>query len=350
VAGTSKLTRAVLRRLPSFLARAQSETADETDIYFAYRLLLGRAADRAGQEIWLRRMDNGMRHEQLIASFLAAPEFRRREGGRRATRVELASHVIYVDASELGVSPPILANGSYEPHVTALLRRELKPDSVFLDVGCNIGWFLLLAAATCPAGKAIGIEPSDGNLQLLYRSIAANRFCNVDVLPYAATDRRQLLQLAFHAAAGLVHGVDEGSGDPFVQGAPVDELVAREPRIDVVKLDIEGHEPLALRGMARTIERHRPLIVTEFHPRLIREHAGCDAVAYLEALIGLGYAISLLTPEGVEVDQPNPGETMKAWQACNAQAGMADETHVDLVARAVERRRELAAVTPKSAH
>jgi FkbM family methyltransferase len=328
----SSLSKAILRRLPRLLPAIQAEAADPADLYFAYRLLLGRPGDPEGLRHWLQRLGGGMTRQQLVSSFLATPEFQRRHRLRDRTLVRADGFAIFVDRGEQGMSPAILGGG-YEPHMTAALRRELTPDSVLLDVGCSIGWFTLLGASLAPAGKVIGIEPNGGNLELLYRSVAANGFRNVVILPYAATDERKLLQLGHEASAGFVHAVDEASDEPIVQGAPIDELVKDEPRIDVVKLDIEGHEPIALRGMQGTIARHRPLLLTELHPKLMRDHAGCDAGEYVDELLALSYSVSVLDADGTEVPAGSAAEVLSVWRSVNERCGTGDTTHMDLVAR-----------------
>ena len=269
---------------------------------------------------------------QLIRRFLFSLEFRRMQKLRETTLARANGFAIFVDPNDQGVGSSILRSQGYESHLTEALKRELKPDSVFLDIGCNIGWFVLLAATLSPSGKVIGIEPNEENLQLLYRSIATNGFQHVIVHPYAATDKAALLQLGLGAEYGFVHGVGD-TDDSFVQGATVDALVEHEPRIDIVKMDIEGHEPVAIRGMQKTIARHHPLLFTEFHPRLIRDHAGCDPVEYLQTLLGFGYSLSVLTFEGEEIPRNGAQEIMDFWRSLNEQNRAGGAMHLDLIAR-----------------
>ena len=79
----------------------------------------------------------------------------------------------------------------------------------------------------------------------------------------------------------------------------VDELAAANHlgRVDLVKIDVEGYEPGVLEGMRKTIEEHRPIILTEFWPYGMRD-AGFDPEAYLRSWVGLGYeAHTLAQPE-----------------------------------------------------
>lgn len=209
----------------------------------------------------------GISASQLTKAFLSSPEFHRRPLLREPHRVNLDDFVLYVDKNDASNATSIAQYKTYEYHVTKVIKNILRPDHVFLDVGCNIGWFVLLAASVAKNGKVFGFEPNHENVQLLYRSIAENGFDNIVIFQNAVTDRRCLLQLSSHAAYGFVHAL-ESSDDDYVQGVALDELLRNEPRIDIIKMDIEGHEPVALEGMREIIGKHRPLIVSEFHPKM----------------------------------------------------------------------------------
>jgi len=322
-----------LKWMQLFWERPETEAAGRGDLYFCYRLFLGRRPDPEGWENWSASIRNGISRRQLVSAFLSSLEFRRRYSFHERERVEIDGVAMFVDKSDHAVSSSILGEHTYEQHVTDALKRELKPDHVFLDIGCSIGWFVLLAAPRLTSGKVIGIEPNHNNLQILYRSIAANRFENVVIHPYAATEKRVLLQLGYDAAYGFVHSPEDVSDDDYVQGVAMDELLQHEPRIDVVKLDIEGHEPVAIRGMQQLIARHRPVLLSEFHPKLMKDHANEDPIAYFNALRNFGYRISVLTFEGKEVPVASADEIMSHWRSVNAAHGSHDTVHLDILAR-----------------
>src|SRR5207253_4151635 len=65
----------------------------------------------------------------------------------------------------------------YEPDVRAALRHFLKPGSVFLDCGANIGYFSVLAGGLVgPTGRVISVEANPVTLQRLQRNLAVNGF------------------------------------------------------------------------------------------------------------------------------------------------------------------------------
>ena len=116
----------------------------------------------------------------------------------------------------------------------------------------------------------IAVEPNPDNLQLLYRGIVHNGFGNVEVLPHAASNRRSVFSLTGGTSnTHLIGPRAPEEGGHFVQSVVLDDALGDLPRLDFVKMDIEGHEPQALEGFSRLIGRHRPVLLVEFNPRCL---------------------------------------------------------------------------------
>lgn len=227
-------------------------------------------------------------------------------------RLDAQGFSILVDVRDYALAKPILVAGRYEPHVTAALLSEAREDTVFLDVGANIGFFTLLLASRCPSGRAFSIEPDPDNARLLAASVALNGFSSrVTVHPVAASDEEGVLTLSdLGNARNLgarftakrrdrldVHV--HGPAPKFVEvrATRLDGLID-VPRLDLVKMDIEGFEPVALRGMEGLLRKHRPVLVMEFAPGTIRDIAGEEPVGVLKALIASGYELGVVESEG----------------------------------------------------
>ena len=181
------------------------------------------------------------------------------------------------------------------------LERFLRPGDTFLDVGANIGLFLLKAARIVgPTGHAIAAEPGRVSADRLAANLRLNVFSNVTLLREAVSDRE--------GTAGL-HHIDMG-GDPqafsllsegsgaqaaeTVRTVTLDGLVSRLAltRLDCVKLDVEGAEPLIVAGGQVSLARFRPLVVYEINsPPALRS---ADPAAASKALVSLGYRLHRL--------------------------------------------------------
>ena len=100
----------------------------------------------------------------------------------------------------------------------------------------------------------------------------------------------------------------------------------------MVKIDIEGYEPVALEGMRAIIHKHKPIIISEFHPRLIREVSQRDPEAYLHALAACGYALAVIGRDDRLYPCDGPAAVMARWQAVNQQHHSDGLIHLDILA------------------
>src|SRR4029077_5623653 len=161
----------------------------------------------------------------------------------------------------------------YEPEL-AYLERLLSPGKVFVDAGANFGIYTAMASkAVGEAGRVISFEPSTRAFPVLQRNITINVFKNVLAFPVALTDRPERARLYHHPAVGSDAMAKDCSFDPdaFAQEInteSLDNVLAKSSieRVDVIKMDVQGAEELAMRGANETIVSMRPVIVFEYHP------------------------------------------------------------------------------------
>ena len=152
----------------------------------------------------------------------------------------------------------------HEEALAPVLTGLLPDDGVFLDVGAHVGrWALRLSRK---ASKVIAVEASPDTAAVLRAHIAMNKITNVRVAELAAWDKADRLSLedANQQVTGGSTRVLEGA-DGTVEAAPLDWALADEDRIDLVKLDVEGADLHALRGMENLLERCQPVLFIERH-------------------------------------------------------------------------------------
>lgn len=172
-------------------------------------------------------------------------------------------------------------------------RTLIKPGDIVLDVGANVGTDTRTALAN-GASQVIAIEPEPVSLECLRRNLAAEiRDNRVVVVPKGAWDREDTLVLHVDPAdAGGSSFLWQKSGPSIkVPLTTIDRIAAemKLPKIDLIKMDIEGSEKNALLGAADVIRR--------FHPRLAiaLEHS-TDDVEVLPAVarqLWAGYHVTL---------------------------------------------------------
>jgi len=327
----SNVVRSRLRKLRSWLRGSATPGAThDADIVGAYRRLLEREPNYDELMHWNVFLANGASLKQLESSLTASYDYEQLRHRDDVVLVELGSFKIYCRSSDLDVGAQLIASQRYEPHVTKAVKDILKPGDVFMDLGANIGYYTLLGARLVgETGKVIAFEPNAHNLVLLYASIVENALKNVLVFPLAASDSPQVLRLqAFGSIGFLVPPAGLQLGAQYVQAVVVDEILMAERRIDAVKLDIEGYEPFAVRGMAMLLEKHRPVVLTEFSPWHIEHRSGLAPRAYLDWLASKGYGFTILKPSGDQILAASPTAVMEAWRALGS-----DKIHLDLLAK-----------------
>jgi FkbM family methyltransferase len=173
------------------------------------------------------------------------------------------------------IAREICVTGRYAPVETAMVRRLLPRDGVFVDVGANLGYFVLVgAAAVGPGGRVVALEPDPRMAAELEENVRRNALAQVAVIRAAASDRAGTAALSGYAEEGGNFGTStllaEGGGTMFdVPCAPLDDVLDERgiSAVDLVKVDVEGAEPWVLRGMRRGLAagRYRNVLV-ELHP------------------------------------------------------------------------------------
>lgn len=308
--------------------------ATREDIFFCFRLLLGRSPHREEWEGHVEHVGGDL--DAVVRSYLSSYEFSLRAaallGHRASDRVTLATpkgFSIYVQDDDAAVGRHVKGD-AYEPNVTAVFRDRLRPGMHVLDIGANIGYYTMLSASLVgPSGSVTAIEPNPDSARLLEASRRANSFDNVIVLQVAAG--RDLGLLVLHGSYGNVMtsaAPDDASvllNSTTVPSFRVDDLMPRTKNIDFVKIDVEGAEYNALVGASELIKRCHPTIVSEFSPNMMPGISGVDGRRYLRFLLDFGYKISVIEGEGaLRACGTDPERVMDA----HAESGV---DHIDLL-------------------
>ncbi|MFE5301662.1 FkbM family methyltransferase [Streptomyces sp. NPDC056632] len=193
--------------------------------------------------------------------------------------------------------------GEWEPNLSAFLRDRLRPGDTFIDVGAHRGAFSLLAShAVGPHGRVVAIEPHPRFHSDLTAAAAANRRTNLHAVRTAASDATGTLTLYMEDPANLGHTTAvrprHVHATVEVPTVPLADLVSRADLATtrVIKIDVEGAEAAAIRGLLPALPylRADAELVVEVTPRLLAKQ-GESAAAVIDALSDHGFHPYTLT-------------------------------------------------------
>ncbi|MEW5926302.1 MAG: FkbM family methyltransferase [Gemmatimonadota bacterium] len=186
--------------------------------------------------------------------------------------------------------------GAFEPQETALVRSWLRPGMTFVDVGANVGYFSLLAASLVgERGRVYALEPSPYAYARIAATLRTNRMPQAEAFQMGLSDAPGELTLYLPPAAANFHSptMSASSG-----GEPVSVPVRRMDdvldewgveTVDLVKVDVEGHEPRVFEGASRVLATGRiRAVLVEFNDFWLRD-AGSTPDALYRTLLDAGF-------------------------------------------------------------
>jgi FkbM family methyltransferase len=213
--------------------------------------------------------------------------------------------VTEVDGFLLGIPSQEWRLGAYyalrglpEPGTTRLWASWIEPGMVVVDIGTHIGIFSLYALRGLAGhGRLYCFEPTPRTFALLRDNVQVNGYLETGVArmrQVAISDRAGRANFtAYGANSGhnTLFGAGTGGEGIEVETVTLDEALAGEGRVDLIKIDAEGSEPFVLRGMSRILAENPGLrIIVEFAPEHLRR-GGIEPLQWIEELTALGLLV-----------------------------------------------------------
>ena len=235
-------------------------------------------------------------------------------GRLKPSTVEVLGHRIRLDPND---SLLLSVNGVYEETEARLFEQSIRPGDVVVNVGGHIGYYTLLAArAVGPTGHVFAFEPERGNFALLVENVANNGYADrvtaVNKAVMAENGELRIYVSPDNAGDHHVYAVGDDDRPSYaIEGVAVDDyFAARADRtVNVVKMDVQGAEPSALRGMHGVLDANdNVLLFTELAPPSLRD-AGSSAREYVEGLTDAGFELHVIDEDAGTVTQ-TPAEQL----------------------------------------
>ena len=221
--------------------------------------------------------------------------------------------IIYLlDGADRMLVPRMAIEGIYEPDSTRFVLRNIRENFNCVDVGANFGYFTCILARLAWRGRTLALEADPEMAALLRENILINwSEKSATALNRAAADHAGTLRLWRRRGAAANTSIatpsaemlslrGEAPPEPFdVAATPIDDLLDDlGGRIDFIKIDVEGAEPLVFRGARRAIAQNPGLIILmEWSPDQIRD-AGFNTTDFIADLRAQALHPHILLPGG----------------------------------------------------
>lgn len=205
---------------------------------------------------------------------------------------------MFIDGRDVGSGMNIINEGRIEPPIMKVLQRFFTPNSVFLDVGTNFGFYTMLAGSqNGPSGHVYSFEANPFLVDFIRKSAYVNGVSQrTTIINQAVSDGPGVAHFGFTFAGigggSLANGA-AGRSDHNLIEVPlvaIDSVLPPDVIVDCVKIDVEGNEAATLRGMSDVIRRSPDIkLVLEFFPSLLNNHGASGDVLQILEDHGLGF-------------------------------------------------------------
>ena len=209
---------------------------------------------------------------------------------------------MWLDLEDRGISRSLLLFGNRELDHKLILEDALRPGMSVLDIGANIGYYTLMILRLIGSnGTLIAVEPSPSNVSLLKRNLSLNGHSDIEVHQKAVSDSSGVRDFFLSEMSNLNTFHNTGTGTKHLSGTTIAvEMetvgqIAAGRRIDLIRMDVEGHEIEVINGLIPAIKNKEmaPTIIFETH--LSRYDDGHDMEAPLRQLFLLGYHLAVVS-------------------------------------------------------
>ncbi|WP_428326234.1 FkbM family methyltransferase [Nitrosopumilus sp.] len=206
--------------------------------------------------------------------------------------VELEGNKLYLDHND---SLSLSLYGYHEKTETELVKQEIKPGDVVLDVGANIGYYtLLFAKLVGPQGHVFAFEPEPKNFELLTKNVNVNGYKNVTLIQKAVSNNNEIKNFYLTNTNTISHRLSKPHNECKsikIETISLDDFIDKHDIVNFIKIDIHGSEGNAIKGMLSILKKNETIkLLQEWWPDAIKEY-DMDPEEHLRILNELGFSL-----------------------------------------------------------
>ena len=185
-----------------------------------------------------------------------------------------------------------------EPETHVFIDACLQPytagECQFVEVGANVGEFVLDYSGNSKVGKVIAFEPQPEHWKTNQETIKLNGFTHVKVLQKAVADTVGTAYFNFKASNSSASGLVDSEEGTAVETTTLDTEITNDNKATVILIDVEGAELKVMQGGRNFIRNNQPLIIFEYN-HVSRRYFTLDEI---RKELGEGYHLYRLTATG----------------------------------------------------
>ncbi|MDB4349668.1 FkbM family methyltransferase [Omnitrophica bacterium] len=216
------------------------------------------------------------------------------------------SYKMYLDISDTGISQALYLYGTREKDQVYIVQNVLKRGMKVLDIGANIGYYVLLEAGIIgDSGRIYAFEPHLDNVNILKKNIELNGFSDrIELSQRGISDKDGTMEF-FVSPKSNLHTLNPSffkptktarfNGSIKIDVVDIKRVLREKSPIDFVRMDVEGHEVEVLGGLCEALEYMKvfPSILFETHfPRY--DDIKHDMRSVLRGLFERGYKVEAI--------------------------------------------------------
>ncbi len=197
-----------------------------------------------------------------------------------------------IDPKEQSIHKQLICDGVREKKSTEIMQKFIQPDDVILELGANIGYYVLIESKILSEkGHIYAVEPGPENVKLLKKNIELNNVKNIDVFHMAMSNEKGTAKLYIgpacnlHSLIGTTGVADEQYVE--VETDTVDNFLKEKRPVTFLRMDIEGYETEIIDGMRETLKSPQlKRFFVEIHPHRVSSE---KMLNFLKKLLEYGF-------------------------------------------------------------
>jgi len=183
----------------------------------------------------------------------------------------------------------------YEKDTCYMINKYIKKDSIFFDIGANEGFFSLVASKKIITGKIYCFEPQKNLLKIIEKNLLKNNFKNFFLLDFGIGESEYFTNLNVFqdtntGASSILKKHFLNKKKKKIKIKSLDHFVSEErlyDQIDLVKIDIEGYEIQAIKGMENLLkEKKINTLLIDYHMHIVNNKVRLE---HEKLILSFGY-------------------------------------------------------------